>query len=191
MPRLATFSAHPLRPIITPARGLHDPGTQRTYLFDELCTRQVSIGRGTHCDVRLRERRVSNAHALVTLHPDGRSMLQNIGRNGTYVDGEKVEKVVALTAGMHVHLGSEAMLVATDSRGMFPILAYTIPEICYYAVALHGNPTAASRAIGKSRKFIIKHANKFEKGSATWWRNLSRWRRRSNRIMFIAGGMEP
>ena len=76
--------------------------------------------------------------------------------------GERISGPVELTAGMQIHLGSEAFLMATTSDGDFPISARHIPEYCYLARLFYGNAPTATM-IKKSRQFIDKYANKWRK----------------------------
>ncbi|GIV23323.1 MAG: FHA domain-containing protein [Bacteroidia bacterium] len=59
----------------------HSPSLKRTFL----------LGRSSECDIVLSHPEVSGRHALLTIHPDGRVEIQDVGsKNGVYVNGEKV-----------------------------------------------------------------------------------------------------
>ena len=93
-----------------------------------------------HGDIGLSCASVSKRHAIVTRLRDGRAILcDHQSHNGTYVNGERISGPVELTAGMQIHLGSEAFLMATTSDGDFPISARHIPEYCYLARLFYGN----------------------------------------------------
>lgn len=157
MPKKKTVATRPLKVVSRPAKGLRDPRTRRLYLFKDFATDSIIIGRGVGCDIQIRNERVSTGHALVKIRHDGCAEISNLGRNGTYIDGECITDGVVLLEGMQIHLGSEAMLVATNEQGGFPIVAYTVHEFCYYARELYGSIREASKFIGKSRKFMSGH----------------------------------
>ncbi|MEM8640320.1 MAG: FHA domain-containing protein [Cyanobacteria bacterium P01_G01_bin.54] len=64
----------------------------------------VRLGRGNHNDVVLYSAVVSRRHA--ELRQDGEDwQLVNLGANGTYLDGELIEKTTLLQNGMIIRLG--------------------------------------------------------------------------------------
>ena len=164
MPKLLTETVATMgAPARWPAGGLHDPESATTYLFDAIGERVILIGRRGHGDIDLSCASVSKRHAIVTRLRDGRAILcDHQSHNGTFVNGERIDGSVALTAGMQIHLGSEAFLMVTTSDGDFPILARHIPEYCYLARLFYGNAPTAKK-IRKSRQFIDKYANQWRK----------------------------
>lgn len=56
--------------------------------------RKITIGRGRECDVRIDDQTdsVSRRHAVITVSPVGKMKIYDTSSNGTYVNGEKVEK---------------------------------------------------------------------------------------------------
>jgi pSer/pThr/pTyr-binding forkhead associated (FHA) protein len=51
----------------------------------------ILIGRGSHCDVMIRDAKASREHCRLTAGEAG-FMLEDLGsKNGTYVDGQKIE----------------------------------------------------------------------------------------------------
>lgn len=56
--------------------------------------KQISIGRGRECDVRLSDHTdmVSRRQAVIKVSPWGKMEIYDTSSNGTYVNGEKIEK---------------------------------------------------------------------------------------------------
>lgn len=56
--------------------------------------KRITIGRGRECDIRLEDSTdmVSRRQAVITVSPTGRMMIYDTSSNGTFVNGEKVEK---------------------------------------------------------------------------------------------------
>lgn len=56
--------------------------------------KKITIGRGRECDIRLSDNtdKVSRRQAVITVSPTGKMMIYDTSANGTYVNGEKVEK---------------------------------------------------------------------------------------------------
>ena len=73
------------------------------------------IGRGASCRIRFSSPDVSERHAILTVR-DGRAILEDLhSANGTYVNGEAVERAVTLDSGMVVQIG-ENMLRVSDGE---------------------------------------------------------------------------
>ena len=73
------------------------------------------IGRGASCRIRFSSPDVSERHAILTVR-DGRAILEDLhSANGTYVNGEAVERAVTLDGGMVVQIG-ENMLRVSDGE---------------------------------------------------------------------------
>lgn len=56
--------------------------------------KKITIGRGRECDIRLDDSTdmVSRRQAVITVSPTGKMEIYDTSSNGTYVNGEKVEK---------------------------------------------------------------------------------------------------
>lgn len=56
--------------------------------------KKITIGRGRECDIRLGDTtdKVSRRQAVITVSPTGKMMIYDTSANGTFVNGEKVEK---------------------------------------------------------------------------------------------------
>jgi DNA-binding winged helix-turn-helix (wHTH) protein len=67
------------------------------------------IGRGEDCPIRSDSRRVSRHHARVRVTPE-RVLVEDLGsRNGTWVDGRRIEGPAELAAGDTVRIGPEVI----------------------------------------------------------------------------------
>ena len=70
------------------------------------------IGRGAACRVRFESPDVSERHAILTVR-DGRAILEDLhSANGTYVNGEAVDRAVTLDGGMVVQIGDNMLRVS-------------------------------------------------------------------------------
>lgn len=66
---------------------------------------EITLGRGSHCDVVLADDRVSRLHAVVRLM-GSRAVIEDAGStNGTYVDGVRIDTPVELREGSMVRFG--------------------------------------------------------------------------------------
>jgi len=66
----------------------------------------IVIGRSDACDLRPTSLRVSRSHAVIALSSGGEVSLRDLDSvNGTWVNGERIEKTVVLKAGDKVTLG--------------------------------------------------------------------------------------
>lgn len=56
--------------------------------------KKITIGRGRECDIRLSDQsdKVSRRQAVITFTPFGRMTIYDTSANGTFVNGERVEK---------------------------------------------------------------------------------------------------
>lgn len=56
--------------------------------------KKITIGRGRECDIRLSDStdKVSRRQAVITISPFGKMIIYDTSANGTYVNGEKLEK---------------------------------------------------------------------------------------------------
>jgi DNA-binding winged helix-turn-helix (wHTH) protein len=68
------------------------------------------IGRGSECDAQIRSSSISRSHARIVLK-DGVARIEDLGsRNGTYVEGERIDGPVVLKTGDRVHFGAIAFV---------------------------------------------------------------------------------
>lgn len=99
----------------------------------------LAIGRSPSCEIALDDERVSRRHALVELE-EGQAFVQDLdSRNGTQLNGAKLEGRVALRVGDELQLGSTTVVV--ESHRQTPLSARPVEEV--HAAALDGLlPTA-------------------------------------------------
>ena len=70
----------------------------------------ILIGRSERCDFRINDPTVSRLHALIYPSETGHA-LRNLCKNGTRVNGDKVEGDRPLVLGDRIYLGSRVALV--------------------------------------------------------------------------------
>ncbi len=89
--------------------------------------REIVVGRAAACTIPLRtvaDTIVSKRHALIAFAPDGAATVTDLGsRNGTYVNGRRVEGATALALGDRLMLGWQGPLLEVRVLG-----AATLPE---------------------------------------------------------------
>jgi DNA-binding winged helix-turn-helix (wHTH) protein len=68
-----------------------------------------NVGRGEGCLVRLDSVRVSRRHARLVVSPDGVTVEDLRSRNGTWVDGRRVDGLVAVAPGAEIRLVNETI----------------------------------------------------------------------------------
>ncbi|MCP4714602.1 MAG: FHA domain-containing protein, partial [Deltaproteobacteria bacterium] len=67
---------------------------------------EITVGRQQECDIRINDETISTKHALIRLEGD-QCMLEDSGsRNGTFVNGERIQKKKILVPGQKVKFGS-------------------------------------------------------------------------------------
>src|SRR6186713_520896 len=91
-----------------PEERLGDGGPGRLYLlvfergsswmFELPCRGDVVIGRGADVELRLSDPSVSRRHAVARVHPDG-VVVDNLGQDGTLVNGERILRGCRLRVG--------------------------------------------------------------------------------------------
>lgn len=84
----------------------------------ELTDRPLTIGRGVHCDIVLRnDGGVSREHARVTLDEHGRVVVADLGsKNGTRIDGGEIFRNGTRTASQSIRIGEfELEIVGTTT----------------------------------------------------------------------------
>ena len=76
--------------------------------------KKLTIGRSPECDIQIKDstEKVSRRHAIITFSPTGKMMLYDTSSNGTFVNGEKVQKPngMPIQRGDKVDLGHVAEL---------------------------------------------------------------------------------
>ena len=80
--------------------------------------RRLMVGRSAHCDVHLIDEKVSREHCA--FEPEGDALfLRDLGsRNGTWVNGARIDARVRLVANDTVGIGETLVLVSPDARAL-------------------------------------------------------------------------
>jgi DNA-binding winged helix-turn-helix (wHTH) protein len=78
------------------------------------------IGREPKAAIRVESSVVSRRHASITVRPDGMSIADHASRNGTFVNGRRIEAETPLVHGDEVQVGPARMVVSAS-----PALAST------------------------------------------------------------------
>ena len=103
------------------------PGLLVAHAPDGVCTTDrfrmdlpsLTLGRGTGNDVVLRDSVVSGAHLRVFKGPDG-FMIEDTGsRNGTFVNGNRISAVGALSSGAVIRVGCCVLVFEADAARFF------------------------------------------------------------------------
>jgi len=88
---------------------------------------QVVLGREDHCDIVLRERQISREHIKV-LRNDGRYFVEDLAsRNGTWVNGKKLEGTQELYDNDEIHIALAVRLQFIGSGATAP-LPFEVPQ---------------------------------------------------------------
>lgn len=81
----------------------------------ELGTDPVSIGRSSQNDCVLEDPGVSRQHAKISLAPEGYILLDAGGKNGTFLNGARVEGPALLRVGDQIRIGSTTLTFNADA----------------------------------------------------------------------------
>lgn len=86
---------------------LIEPGSQAQHTREiPIHSKEFLIGRGTDCDLRLRDPNVSRHHCLIRIRSDEITLTDLGSSNGTRVNGTRVISPVTLEAGDEICLGN-------------------------------------------------------------------------------------
>ena len=81
----------------------------------------IAIGRGVGQDVRLSDRKISSAHALLEPHPGGYRIRDLGSTNGTYVNGRKVGEPRAVRRSDRIYVGDYILMLEGDDEAIAPV----------------------------------------------------------------------
>jgi DNA-binding NtrC family response regulator len=97
--------------------GLRRTATGEEYGLDDSVRRRWVVGANENCDVALGDSYVSGRHCVLERRPGGAVIVRDCSsRNGTYIDGNRVE-VAELRAGSHLVVGRTTLIaLAAFSR---------------------------------------------------------------------------
>lgn len=88
---------------------------------------EVVVGREDHCDIVLRERQISREHIKI-LREDGQYIVQDLSsRNGTWVNGKKLEGSQELYDNDEIHVALAVRLQFVGSGATAP-LPFEVPQ---------------------------------------------------------------
>ncbi len=81
-----------------------------------LCGNEVSIGKGSRCDIRLRSSQTAKHHALLVLYEDGWAIEDLSGDKGTFLNGVRITSPQLLFSGDIIALGDERLFYEGGTR---------------------------------------------------------------------------
>jgi len=120
------------QPNITPHPGalvsLVRDGEQPCYLYAHEGSK-AWLGRGSKCSVRIKDKRISRLHCVIISAGNNWYVADLGSRNGTYVNGVRIEEPVRLSHNDTVNLGGGASL-------NFSVIAIAVNEEEFYTLAL-------------------------------------------------------
>jgi DNA-binding NtrC family response regulator/pSer/pThr/pTyr-binding forkhead associated (FHA) protein len=80
---------------------------------------EATLGRSPSCEIPLEDHKVSRRHAKMVFE-DGQTKISDLGsRNGTVVNGEKIEAEAILLPGDRVQVGETTILIAPPTHAAF------------------------------------------------------------------------
>jgi pSer/pThr/pTyr-binding forkhead associated (FHA) protein len=85
-------------------------GTERTREI-AIGNEEFLIGRGTDCDLRLREEDISRHHCLIHVRQKEMTLSDLGSSNGTFVNGQPVHSQARLKSGDEIQLGEKVRFV--------------------------------------------------------------------------------
>ena len=82
----------------------HGTGELATYFQHK---NSILIGRSKDCDIVLPQLVITRKHAVLNKHADGSFVLEDLGsRNGTFVNGKRIEKPTVITENDDINIGA-------------------------------------------------------------------------------------
>ncbi len=88
------------------------------------------IGREADCDLVIADEKASRHHAYLEALDDGRSVLHDLGStNGTFVDGEKIDKPTLLNGREQIRIGSTLISTSVEEPSGTPTTIGGTPEV--------------------------------------------------------------
>ena len=163
----AVSEGQPLPPTLPERPGL--PAGDRAYgitLLDGATGRRydaagarIRIGRGRECEVQVAggaDTTVSRVHAELSVDPAGSLLVRDAGsRNGTWVNGERVNTPLPVRLGDRIMLGLGGPMLVVDGLGTVPQLAVARPV---------ARPSVA-RVIGQALAQVRQERREGKRGS--------------------------
>lgn len=82
---------------------------------------QILIGRGSHCDIVIPERRISREHVRI-LREGSSCFIEDLGsKNGTHVNGIRLENIFELTEGDEIQIALSVKLRFVGAESTVPL----------------------------------------------------------------------
>ena len=100
------------------------------------------VGRDEEADLPLDDEKASRRHASLELLPDGRAILTDLGStNGTFVDGERIERPLLLAGGEEIRIGQTVLTASVEEPGEAPAPEAGATVIEPVSAAASGGPS--------------------------------------------------
>jgi hypothetical protein len=84
---------------------------------------EIVIGRSQKCQIRLHSNNASRQHARIRVGTSGASIEDLKSRNGTFVNGKRIDAPQSLQSGDNIVIGVDAMTIVTVDEPMTATLA--------------------------------------------------------------------
>ena len=96
-------------------------------IVDILKTKKtIFLGRGTNCDIVLNHGTISKMHASITLTPDNKYQIKDLGStNGTFVNGRKIKTLETISFKDNIFIGRHQINLEAPSKNLSDELAIT------------------------------------------------------------------
>ncbi len=109
--------------------------SQSNFIKIKLFKPTMIVGRANECDMQFDEdeRKISRRHCQIRVTPEGVFLRDLDSRNGTYVNGQVIEKEVRLEAGDLVNLGDHAFVLQKWDGDVSRGSAMSLNEVAAFA----------------------------------------------------------
>lgn len=110
------FKGYPVLVVVEDKSGSLKRGEK--YIFRE----NITIGRGQHNDIVIRDRYVSNSHAVITSQGESWQLTDLGSTNGTYINNTKLTNTQSIKPGDKINIAGVTFKVGWEnaSRSSFP-----------------------------------------------------------------------
>ena len=126
-------------------RVIANPG-HRDERVHELAVGATLIGRGRESGIRVANKSLSRQHARVVLDDQGKVTLEDVGsKNGTFVEGRRVETAHQLEDGQHFSCGDVVFMFSTAEYSVAP------PESMIQEISAEATRVLVNDLLSKAR----------------------------------------
>jgi DNA-binding CsgD family transcriptional regulator len=133
----------------------------------ELAEGTLLVGRHSTCDLVLKDSSISRFHAELTVHGDLIHLRDLNSRNGTFLDGERVQSA-NVRAGQRLNFGDVVFYVWTAGAESDEVdSAAETPNLSHLFASLSGEPTPLPLSAAERRVFELLLLGLAEKEVAT------------------------